>query len=210
MKKALLIPLAIIAVLATGAPVQGDTKLKAPWVDRNYLANNDPFTSILVIGVPDRPDKRRSLEDKLVEALQKAGIEATASLDIMSADTEVNRDTVVAALAGKAVDGVFLTSLYRVEDVEVVSGGQPSRTQRSDREFKLLLWQDYQGTYDQTLNAPTSKKHQLVLENELYDLESEKIVWAVESYSMNPKSADEVIKSLSKQIGGLLRGGGLI
>ena len=209
MKRISLIPIALFAVLAAGT-LSADTKLKHPWVDRDYVANNDAFKSILVIGVPDHPDKRRSLEDSLVKALEKAGVQATASLDIMAPETEVNRDSVVAALAGKDVDGVFLTSLSRVDDVEIVPGGEPPKTQRSDREFALLLWQDYQGTYDQALNAPTKEKHRLVLENELYNLASEKVVWVVQSYSMKPKSADKVIKDLSKQVSEQLHNDGLI
>ena len=209
MRTLLLTSLALVASLSVSA-LHAETKLKHPWVDRDYVLNNEPFRNILVIGVPDHPENRRSLEEGLVKALEQAGVQAIASLDIMSADTEVNRDTVVAALAGRDVDAVFLTSLSRMDDVEVVTGGEPPSTQRSDRDFALLLWQDYQGTYDQTLNAPTKEKHMLILENELYDLETEKVVWAVQSYSMEPKSAKKVIESLSKQVGIQLRDGGLI
>lgn len=209
MKKILLIPLALL--LAVSAAISNaDTKLQVPWMDRNYVYNNDPFKSILVIGVPDRPEYRRQLEDSLVKALEKNGAHATASLDIMSAETEVNRDSVVAALAGKDVDGVFLTSLFRTDDTEFVEGGEVPTTWRSERDFKLLLWQDYQGAYDQSLSAPKTEKHRLVLENQLYHLKTEELIWSVQSYSMNPKSADKVIKSLSKEIGEQLRRDGLI
>lgn len=209
MKRILLIPLALLLTLAATS-LHADTKLQVPWMDRDYVYNNDPFKSILVIGVPERPDKRRQLEDSLVKALEKNGVHATASLDIMQAETEVNRDSVVAALEGKNVDAVFLTNLYRTDDTEFVEGGEVPTTQRSDRDFKLLLWQDYQGAYDQSLSAPTTKKHRLVLENQLYNLESEKLIWSVQSYSMNPKSADKVIKSLSKEVSEQLRRDGLI
>ncbi|MFC1680695.1 hypothetical protein ACFL1S_02730 [Pseudomonadota bacterium] len=209
MMRKLLVPLALLAALAAGT-LYADTKLKHPWIDQDFIDNNDAFKSILVIGVPDHPDKRRDLEEGLVKELKKIGVQATASLDIMSADTEVNKETVVAALMGTNVDAVFLTSLTRVDDVKIVTGGEPPSTMRSDRDFKLLLWQDYQGTYDQTLSAPTTKEHRLILENELYNLATETVVWAVQSYSMKPKSADKIIKSLSKQVSEQLRNDGFI
>ena len=139
MKRIVSISLALITTLSA-AVLHADTKLKHPWVDRDYVLNADPFKSILVIGVPDHPDKRRSLEDGLVKSLEKAGVKATASLDIMSADTEVNRDTVVAALAGKDVDAVFLTSLARVDDVEIVKGGSYSNTAYYDAQSTAALY----------------------------------------------------------------------
>ena len=44
-----------------------------------------------------------------------------------------------------------------------------------------------------------------MLENNLYDIASEKMVWSAQSYSMNPKSADKIIKELSKLVADQLR-----
>ena len=60
MKRKLLTSLALLATLSATA-LHAETKLKHPWVDRDYVFNNDPFKSILVIGVPNRPENRRAL-----------------------------------------------------------------------------------------------------------------------------------------------------
>ena len=209
MRRMLRIQLVLLLSLAAGV-LYAEIQLPAPWMDRDYVYNHDPFESILVIGVPDHPDKRRQLENSLVKALEKNGVQATASLDIMSEDTEINRDTVTAALAGRDVDAMFLASLHRVEDIEIVSGGVLPKTQRTERDFALQLWQDSQGTYDQNLAALRKEKHRLVLENKLYNLKNEKLVWSVQSYSMKPGSADEAIRSLIKQVAATLRRDGVI
>ena len=62
MKRILLIPLTLLLTVAA-ASLNADTKLQVPWMDRDYVYNNDPFKSILVIGVPDRPEYRRKRWD---------------------------------------------------------------------------------------------------------------------------------------------------
>ena len=198
MTRSILKGLAMLLVLMS-PEVNADTTLQQPWVDREYTNNSDAFKSILVIGVPDHPDERRELEDSLAKALAKSGVQTMASLDIMSADTEVNKESVLAALEGKNIDGVLLTRVFRVDDIEVVQGGDPG-TIRTERDFAIQLWDNYQGARDQALNAPRKSKQRLVLENNIYELKSEKLVWTVQSYSMNPKSSGKIIKSLSKLI----------
>jgi len=208
MRRVLLIPLTLLLITSAGA-IHADTKLQQPWIDRDYVANNDAFASVLVIGVPDHTDERGKLENSLVKALQKDGVRATASLDLMSADTEVTKESVLAALEGKDIEAVFLTRVFRTDDIEVVQGGDPG-TMRTERDFAIQLWENYEGTRDQALNAPRKEKQRLVLENNLYDLKSEKLVWTVQSFSMDPKSADKIIKSLSKLVTEQLRKDGLI
>lgn len=191
--KSVFLSLAFFFVAAASA---ADTKLQQPWVDHDYVGSNNPIKSILVIGVPDHPDERRKLEDSFTRSLAKAGVNATASLDIMAADTEVSKESVLAALEGRDIEAVLLTRVFRIEDIEIVQGGDPG-TMRTDRDFAIQLWANYEDARDQVLNAPRSKKQRLVLENNLYDLDSENLIWTVQSYSMNIKSADKVIKSLT-------------
>lgn len=187
-----------LTLIFTAVAVNADTKLQQPWVDQEYINNNGlhSIESILVIGVPDHPDERYKLEDQFKQALAKSGVEATPSLDIMSADTEVNKENVLAALEGKNIDAVLLIRVYRIDDVEIIEGDDPG-TMRTERDFAVQLWQNYEGARDQALNAPRNEKQRLVLENNLYDLKSENLIWTVQSYSMNLKSADKIIKSLT-------------
>ena len=165
--------------------------------------------SILVIGVPDHPDERRRLEDTFVKSLSDEGITTVASLDVMSRDTEINEQTVKAALADRNIEAVLLTRVYRVDDVEIVQGGDPG-TRRTERDFAIQLWDNYKGARDYALNASKNQEQRLVLENNLYDLNSAELVWTVQSFTMNPKSSKKVIDSLSKLIPKQLKKDGLI
>jgi hypothetical protein len=208
MKRLVLLWLTLFLILP-GAAVAADTVLQQPWIDRGYVNNNDAFKSLLVIGVPDHPDERRQLEDKMAKALAKSGVQATASLDIMAADTQVNKENILAALEGKSIDGVLLTRVFRVDDVDVVQGVD-ANTMRIQRDFDTKLWDNYDGMRGQAANIKKNTKQRLVLENNLYGLKSESLVWTVQSSSMNPESSDKVIKSLSKLVSEQLRKDDLI
>jgi hypothetical protein len=88
--------------------------------------------------------------------------------------------------------------------------GADANTMRIQQDFATQLWDNYEGIRGQAANLQKNTKQSLVLENSLYELQSEKLVWTVQSYSMNPKSADKVIKSLSKLVTDQLRKDDLI
>lgn len=187
-----------IAILVS-FPAQAETKLSQPWADRAFINSHGPFSSVLVIGVPEEPEERGKLEKAFVNVLNQNGVNTVASLDLMAVDTEVNKENVLAAVRGKNVDSVLLIRLYRVEEIDILQVDNPG-TKRSQRDFALGLWADYTKAHDYALDAAQKKQLRVVLENSVYDLNSAELVWTVQSYSMDPKTADEVIGSLSQLI----------
>lgn len=186
-------------VLLLSFSTQAETRLAQPWADRSFINDHGPFQNVLVIGVPEEPDERGKLEKAFTSVLEQNGISTVASLDIMSIDTEVNKANVQTAVSGKNIDSVLLIRLYRVEEVDILQIDNPG-TKRSERDFALGLWGDYTNARDYALDAAKKKQQRVVLENSVYDLASAELVWTVQSYSMDPKSPDEVIKSLSHLI----------
>lgn len=201
----------ILLLTAFGAtPALSDTQLLEPWTDRAFISDNDPIKSILVIGLPDDPDNRKNLEQTISKQLSKSGVEAVPSVDIMSMDTEVNEQSVRAAIAGKNIEAVLLTHVFRIDkDVETVPTGDTG-TLRSDRSFALGLWGDYTKARDQQLDARRDSGQRIVLENNLYDINTAKMVWSAQSYSLEPKSVNKEIKSLGEQVAESLRKASLI
>ena len=196
--KSFLVSILLLAASSV-TPALSDTRLLEPWTDRTFIADNDPFKSVLVIALPDDPDNRKLLEQEISKQLSKSGIKSIASVDIMPMDTEVSEQTVRAAIDGKNIEAVLLTFVFRVDDVEIVQGGDTG-TLRSDRSFALGLWGDYTKARDQQMQARRDAAQQIVLENNLYDVDTGKIVWSAQSYSIEPKSVKKEVKSLGGQI----------
>ena len=192
---------ALLAFSIFSAPAPAQTRLGQPWTDQSFIVANGPFKSVLVIAVTEERESRAPLEDAFTRLIQKAGADAVSSNTIMSADQEVTEETIKAATAaaGKDFDVVLLTHLYRVEEVDIVNITDPG-TKRSERDFALALWKDWRSARDYAIDAGVTRKLRYVLENSVYYLESADLIWTAQSHSTNPKTAEEIIDSVSKLV----------
>ena len=86
-----------------------------------------------------------------------------------------------------------------MEEVDIVSITDPG-TKRSERDFALALWKDWRSARDYALDADVTKKLRYILENSVYYLENADLIWTTQSHSLDPKSAEEIIKSVSKLV----------
>ena len=178
-----------------------ETKLVQPWSNRAFISDNGPFENILVIAVTEEPKYRPILEKAFAERIEKKGAAATLSSSIMPTDAEMSEQAIKAAVAehGANIEIVLLTRLYRIDEVDIVQIDDPG-TMRSERDFALALGRDYRDARDFALDAEVKKRLRFILENSIYDLESAELIWTVQSYSMDPKTAEELIKSVSKLV----------
>lgn len=196
----------LMAAVVISFFAQAETQLSQPWTNRAFISNHGPFQGVLVIGVPEKPgaDNREKLERTFVSTLAKDKVHGIASLDVLAADAEINEQAVRAAVDGKNIDAVLLTRLFRIEEIDEVQRDDPG-TKRSERDFALNLWQDWRNARDYALDAAVKKRVRVVLENSLYDLDSAKMVWSVQSFSVDPKSAKEIIDPLSQLVTAALK-----
>jgi len=63
------------------------TKIANTWKDDGY--RGAPFSDFFVIGVAKQENTRRSFENKFVEKLQAAGVQAVASSSVMPLDQKI-------------------------------------------------------------------------------------------------------------------------
>ena len=175
-----------------------DTKLVKAWSDDTYTRGS--LRSVLIIGVSDQPSKRRILENSFTKAFKQNRVDALSSLAIMAAETKITKQTVESAISDRNIDAVLVTHLVRVEDKTFYSGPHPS-TYRSEREFRQNLWQHYDSVYDYAHDPSLYKKHRsVILETNLYDAKTAKLIWSIQSESLDPRSADEIVQSLGRLI----------
>ncbi len=185
----------IVGLLALALTAcSSDTKLLKAWSDDTYTRG--PFRNVLIIGVSNEPSKRKMLEDAFAKAFKQKKVSALSSLVIMPADVKITKQTVESAISGRNIDVVLVTHLVRAEEKTFYSGPHPS-TYRSERAFRQNLWQHYDSVYDYTQDPSLyKKKRSVVLESNIYDVKTAKPIWSIQSETLDPKSANEVIQSL--------------
>lgn len=193
--------LILIAGILASHAVTAQTTLNQPWIDQTFVAANAPFRKVLIIAVTHESENRSLLEEAFVKQIGRTKADAVSSNSIMAPDTEPTAEAIKAAVqaTGETYDIVLLTYLVRVDDVDIVNITDPG-TKRSERDFALALWGDWQNARDFVLDAGVTHRRQFVVESSVYDLESEEQIWTVQSYSMDPKSAEKIISSVSKMV----------
>ena len=89
------------------------TKITETWKDDGY--RGAPFSDLFVIGVAKEETTRRSFENKFVEKLQAAGVQAVASSSVMQSDQKIEKTAILAAIEKLDIDAVLVTRLVSLK-----------------------------------------------------------------------------------------------
>jgi hypothetical protein len=162
------------------------------WLDENYL--NSKFNKILVIGDAPKITFRNLFEGELVDQLKKKNIEAIPSYALMQPNTPLSKATVLPIVEKQNIDAVIVSSLI-------------------DRKFKKVYYEAdsgnvytyFKGVYGVSKSRPTTHYDVpvLVLKTNLYDVNTEKLVWSITSeseYKYNFESINSAIELIIKSL----------
>ena len=160
------------------------TKLTQTWVDE--ARRGKPVSDILVIAVTYKEDVRHSFEDAFVAQLKALGVEAVSSADVipMPPDLKLEKDQILKVVNRFNNDAVIITHLAGVEEKETYSPATQSNTGFYGYYDGLVLSKD-PGFYK------TSTFVRLV--TNLYDVETEKLIWSAKSQTKDPRSIKQTI-----------------
>ncbi len=170
------------------------TKLTSSWQDAEYQGS--VVDNVLVVGISDNLENRKLFEDALVKELQKNGVVAIASADAISAEKELDKDTIKAEAARLGMGAVMVT---HVNSVAAESVYEPPPTGRAPYAYYGQLDTDLPAI-SQDIYRPGAYRSETLarLSTNLYDRETEKLIWTASSETVDPKSVKDVVGPLSK------------
>ena len=172
-----------------------NTKISQSWVDPEHKKS---YNDLLIIGIGESEQNRRAYESYFVEELGVQKIEAEASYKLIKSDKKIDRETVTKAIDGLEIDGVIVTHLTNVDEETIY---------RPSMDYMPMYGGGYYGgmySYYPHVNSYVSRPgyyttHETyTLETNLYDVESEELVWSARSRTFSPESVQEVIVDLTK------------
>jgi len=179
----------------------GGTDLTYVWKDPRY--GGGYLRSVMVVGVSENLERRRVFEEAFVREFEKRGIKAVASIKTLGPDTRLTRDTVKAEAARLPVDAVLATRLVsaREEAIDQPASiySMPS-AQYSNMDLYFYSW-DALSAYPGALG----KQYVVRLQTNVFDIDTEKLIWTVSSQTVEPESVREIIESLCKSVMDRLR-----
>jgi len=137
-------------------------------------------------------------EDHFVEEFKKGGVNAVSSAAVIPADKEMTKEIVLVEVEKLGMDAILVTHLtaLKTEDKFVppsTSVYPHSRYARFDMyTYATGDYTKYGGSY--------TKRSDIQLETNLYDAESQMIIWSGKSQSIDAKYVSEVIDSLCREV----------
>lgn len=172
-----------------------NTKISQSWVEPD---NNKVYKDLMIIGIGESEQNRRAYESYFVEELRAKGLEAEPSYKLLKDGLKIERDTILKAIDGLDIDGVIITHLAAVDEETIY---------RPTMDYMPMYGGGYYGgmySYYPHVNTYVSQPgyyttHETyTLETNLYDVESEELVWSARSRTFSPESVDEVIVDITK------------
>jgi len=182
------------------------TTLVSRWNDVNY--SGPQFKNVLVIGIIKNDIKRRYYEDEMVKIIRAKGGQAISSYTLIhDLGTVDDKAKIVAIVKQTGVDSVIITSLQSID--------KEQRTVPARVDYVPTMGHGYYGYYRSSYRTVYQPAYTVTdtivrLETRVYAAETEKMVWAGITESMNPDSIDEIIKETAGVIGSDMREHGLI
>jgi len=136
------------------------TSLLSTWKDESYSGD---VKNVLIIAVVEKLGVRRVLERQYVFLLKGYGVDAVPSHEILPADKMMDKNAILSMIGGIGIDSVLISSLVS-----------------KDKLITDLGYSAYDGWYGHySYNyGHISIDDIFNLENSLYDVKREKLIWS--------------------------------
>jgi len=184
----------------------GGTNLSYVWMDPRY--GGGYLTSVMVVGVSEDVARRSLFEEVFVREFEKRGIKAVASIKVLGPDTRLTRDTVKAEAARLGMDAVLATRLISAGKEEIDQ--PPSISTMPSASYGNVELYFYAFDAQSTYPGALGKQYVVRLETNVFDTDTEKLIWTASSQTVEPESIREIIESLCKNVMDRLHQDGLV
>ena len=165
------------------------TRIVTSWHDPE--ASKMGFKKVLVVGIVRDTDRRRGVEARMVQDIEKRGVKAVPSFKLITAADTRNEATLKAAMQDGGFDGAVVWRTVSVKsESHFVAGGRPT----------LLMNPGFWGYYNMGWTveadpATITTDHVVSVETTVYRVthDSDQLVWTGTSETMDPASLDKLV-----------------
>ena len=181
------------------------TKLVSVWKDDAYKGG--VIKSVMVVGVTENHVNRRMFEDKFTERFKKWGIDAVPSYSVIPTYTGLSRAAVLSEAEKQVISAILATNLLKVKEETI---------KFEPLDYEPVKSRHYFGSYfpaaTQYAHTPVSYKkvESVRLQTNLYERDTEKLIWSTVTETFRPESVKEVIDSLCMEVMQSMRKNGLV
>jgi hypothetical protein len=197
MKRVLVLMMPLFLLLAACS----STNVTHSWKDKNI--EQASLRKVMVLAMVPEKDRnlRQEMENQMIDDLAKRGYSAVSSLAEFGpkAFAGMNERQVLQQLNRSNIDGVITISLQNTEQSENYVPG--SVRYEPYAVVYNRFWRSYQ-TYYNRIYTPgyTEQRTDYFFETNLYDVNSNKLLYSAQSQSFDPSSATQIAHEVSKAV----------
>ncbi|HEX9813949.1 MAG TPA: hypothetical protein VGB31_03265 [Myxococcota bacterium] len=161
------------------------TRLNSAWSDPNFTG--EPFRKLMIIGLGATEGGRAEFENTVADAFLTHGVIGVSSTGYFVSAADMTREAVRSWVQRDGYQGVLVARLVDVR-----------REQYAVPPTYTDLW-GYWGYYGTVMTSPgyVEDRTTLLINTDLFDASTGKVVYTAESKSSNPKSRAVVIRELT-------------
>ena len=169
------------------------SSLTATWHDQNY-AGNDSLRDVLVIAVTEEETSRRLYEDGFVAKLSESGVRGIPSYSLQESDIEPTKQAVQTAVSMAGARYVLITRHLGTDKKQHYSPPEPIYVDP----YYSQMHRYYPLAYREVRYRPgsTYTVTTVSIESNLYDAQSEKLIWSAQSKSVDPNMSKSFFDGL--------------
>ncbi|WP_144375074.1 hypothetical protein [Thiolapillus brandeum] len=195
----------ILALLASGC---SSTKIKESWEASDI--DEPPAARILLVAMIKDPVTRRFFEQHFVEEGRNKGIDIIPSSDYSPNATDHDQKAEIVKLVKETgVDGVLLA---QIKGVDKEYKNVPSQLDWYPDAFSSMYFYDYYYTSFRAIYRPgyIGSDNYFKMHFRYFSVHSEKMLWAGNTVTKNPRSVVGTIQQIADEVLGDLTGSSLV
>ena len=184
--------LALTTLFLTGC---SQTKVTSVWVDPEY--QGDGIDNVFVVGVSKDGGVRRIFEDEFVALFKQKGVIATSSYRVVPDEDLQNEKMLDIKVRESGSDTILMT---RVIDIRKDTQYIPPDYVYAPPAHYYGGWHGYYNRAYMVSPGYTVEYETAMLETNLYDLETDKLIWSARSDAPTDGKVGKHIKDFSRSI----------
>jgi hypothetical protein len=204
-----IVSLLLLTVFMSGCgPTQ---KITSSWADPD-AATKGPYNKVFVVALSPNSTANYDIEDQMAKILNTRGFRVARSTDIFppkfSITKDITREQLTTAIEKTGADAVLILALLDSKSVESYNPGTVYAPVNYGYYGSFYGYYNY---YYPVVYSPGyySVDKTFYLECNLYDLNSDKLVWSVQSEARNPKDLHSWFKAYANMLISHLKSKGL-
>jgi hypothetical protein len=197
MKKTKIVSIIVIAFIL--ASCSSTKQFTGVWINTEKIQGKS-FKNIFILVMTADIQARVQLEKELAIAAESKGYKAVKSMDVMApslSDPKTpNKEDVLGKVKASGCDAVFVSSLLKKEEAMRYTPGTTAYTIRPNYSYYGNYFGYYSNWYP-TITTPGyyTQEKSYFIESNLYDAQSEEIMWSAQSEVFDPTSLPKFSKS---------------